>query len=113
MTSTQHCLMDHLMALYEKESVDCEMVQIHMLEARVSCMIDAGFCSLDTTDEWIIERATDRKGYPFISPKAYTTRPENNDFVLIADYYYQELPLFKKVIGLANKKCHSLGQRKD
>ena len=74
-------------------------------------MVDAGFCSLDPTSEWMIERATDLKGYPFTAPVQYTTLPMSHNTIMVNDYYYETLSWFKTQIGLANEKCFENGER--
>ena len=83
-----------------------------MYEARVSCMVDEGFCPLQLSNEWMIERGTSTYGYPYLMPKVYTTRPLSGSIHMTEEHYFSALQSLKEQIGQANAKCVERGERR-
>lgn len=104
--------MDELLFIFDRPSINCNSIETLLMEKRVSCMVRGGFCPLSTTQEWLIDRSTDRKGYPHVFPVGFSQLPIAGTPHMIENHYYSALGFFRTEVGLANEKCVQDNKRK-
>lgn len=102
--------MAELLLVYDNSSVNCNDVELAIIEKHIPCLVQAGFCNLTREHEWFLERGISSRGFPYVIPEVNVTLPLANTTHPITTYYYQQLNNFKTEVTFANDLCVEEGE---